>query len=147
MNNKGFAITGILYGAMILFFMVVASFLGVLSSKKNLLESATSDVKSSIELKDTGITPETINLNTRYITLVSGRYNISFPTCTGDIFLSKDTLIILKSASLIEINKTEITLADLCGSSNETDYLLSNITTSKSAANTIKINKIYSANN
>lgn len=153
MNNKGFAITGILYGTMIVFFMVVASFLGVLSSKKKLLESATNNIKEAIELKSIITTPQVINLNVRYITPVSGKYNFSFnyPTdkgCTGDLFLSKDTLIILKSTSLIEINKVEINIANLCTSTNNTsDYLLSNVTSTKSAVNTFKINTIFSANN
>lgn len=148
MNNKGFAITGILYGAMIVFFMVVASFLGILSSKKKLLESATNDIKNSIELKSLEISPQTLAINNRYITPVSGKYSLSFSNCSGDIFLTKDTLIILKSATTIEINKSEILLSNLCNTSYSTgNYLLYNIGNNNSSANTFKINQIFSANN
>ena len=38
MNNKGFAITTILYGTLILFLMLLISMLGILSSYKDRLE-------------------------------------------------------------------------------------------------------------
>ena len=38
MNNKGFAITTILYGTLILFLLLLVSLLGILSSYKNRLE-------------------------------------------------------------------------------------------------------------
>ena len=38
MNNKGFAITTILYGLLIIFLMLMVSLLGILSSYKNRLE-------------------------------------------------------------------------------------------------------------
>ena len=38
MNNKGFAITTILYGTLILFLMLLVSMMGILSSYKNRLE-------------------------------------------------------------------------------------------------------------
>lgn len=38
MNNKGFAITTILYGTLILFLMLLLSMLGILSSYKDKLE-------------------------------------------------------------------------------------------------------------
>lgn len=38
MNNKGFAITTILYGVLILFLLLLVSMLGILSSYKDRLE-------------------------------------------------------------------------------------------------------------
>ena len=38
MNNKGFAITTILYGVLILFLMLLVSMLGILATYKNRLE-------------------------------------------------------------------------------------------------------------
>ena len=38
MNNKGFAITTILYGILILFLLLLVSMLGILSTYKNRLE-------------------------------------------------------------------------------------------------------------
>lgn len=38
MNNKGFAITTILYGTLILFLMLLVSMLGMLTTYKNRLE-------------------------------------------------------------------------------------------------------------
>lgn len=38
MNNKGFAITTILYGTMVLFLMLFVSMLGILSTYKDRLE-------------------------------------------------------------------------------------------------------------
>lgn len=41
MNNKGFAITTILYGVLILFLLLLVSMLGILSSYKDRLEMLT----------------------------------------------------------------------------------------------------------
>lgn len=43
LNNKGFAITGILYGLLILFAIMVASYLTILVARKNRLDSIISD--------------------------------------------------------------------------------------------------------
>lgn len=45
LNNKGFAITGILYGILILFALLVASYLTVLTARKNRLDNIITDIE------------------------------------------------------------------------------------------------------
>ena len=50
MNNKGFAITGILYGLMILFVIVITSFLAVVVGKSKRDSEVLNEVKSDLSL-------------------------------------------------------------------------------------------------
>lgn len=45
LNNKGFAITGILYGLLILFVLCISSYLLILTSKKNRLDILTEEIE------------------------------------------------------------------------------------------------------
>lgn len=45
-NNKGFAITGILYGLLILFALLVASYLTILTARKNRLDNIIADIEA-----------------------------------------------------------------------------------------------------
>lgn len=44
LNNKGFAITGVLYGLLILFVILVGSYLAIMSSKKNRLDTISDEL-------------------------------------------------------------------------------------------------------
>ena len=46
LNNKGFAITGILYGLLILFALLVGSYLTILTAKKNRLDGIVTDIEN-----------------------------------------------------------------------------------------------------
>ena len=45
LNNKGFAITAVLYGLLILFVVIVSSYLVVLSAKKDRVEKITNEIE------------------------------------------------------------------------------------------------------
>lgn len=45
LNNKGFAITAVLYGLLILFTLLVSSYLVILSVKKDRVEDITSQIE------------------------------------------------------------------------------------------------------
>lgn len=45
LNNKGFAITAVLYGLLILFVLLISSYLLVLSAKKNRVDTITSELE------------------------------------------------------------------------------------------------------
>ena len=49
MNNKGFAITGILYSILVLFMVLVALLLFNLQNKKTILDKLKSDTLESVE--------------------------------------------------------------------------------------------------
>lgn len=52
MNNKGFAITTILYGLLILFLLLMVSMLGILSSYKDRLEMLIENTNGAREILD-----------------------------------------------------------------------------------------------
>ena len=51
LNNKGFAITAVLYGLLILFVVLVSSYLLVLSAKKDRVDTLASEIE--VEYRDT----------------------------------------------------------------------------------------------
>lgn len=69
LNNKGFAITGILYGLLILFALLVASYLMVLTARKNRLDNIITDIEE--EYNNSNMTAEDEHNGTFYtITIV-----------------------------------------------------------------------------
>lgn len=74
LNNKGFAITGILYTLFILFLLILVSILGGLSSKKNMLEQSIISQENSFI--GTKIEPAEKALKDN-ITIVTGKYVFS----------------------------------------------------------------------
>lgn len=46
LNNKGFAITSVLYGLLILFVVLTSTYLAMLGAKKNNIDKTTSDIET-----------------------------------------------------------------------------------------------------
>lgn len=70
MNNKGFAITGILYTIFILFIMVLLSILAGLSSRRSLLEKSIMSLEDDYKITDANmnnITGTTAPFTGKYI--------------------------------------------------------------------------------
>lgn len=61
LNNKGFAITGILYGLLILFALLVGTYLTILTAKKNRLDGIVADIENEYNNKE-NISTYTLNL-------------------------------------------------------------------------------------
>ena len=59
MNNKGFAITTVLYGTLILFCLLLVSMLGILATYKNNLDKLINETNGARELLT--MTPKYIN--------------------------------------------------------------------------------------
>lgn len=60
LNNKGFAITAVLYGLLILFSLLVSSYLLVLSARKDRIDDLTNDIeeeyREKIEVAEENVT-------------------------------------------------------------------------------------------
>ena len=67
LNNKGFAITAVLYGLLILFVVLIGSYLTLLGTKKSRLDIITSDIEKDYEFK---------KLNNMIKTIEEARRNI-----------------------------------------------------------------------
>lgn len=88
LNNKGFAITGILYSVLVLFLMILVSMLSLLSSRQNRLYTLTESIKEEMEYKNNITIPEftsnsnnqhtsnplTTEISSYYITEYRGKY-------------------------------------------------------------------------
>lgn len=82
LNNKGFAITGILYTLFILFILLMFSILNGLQSKKQMLEKSTVKLEESFKLKD--VTNDSnvgiIKASSEEKALVAGKYTFEVNT-------------------------------------------------------------------
>ena len=62
LNNKGFAITGILYGLLILFALLVGSYLTVLTARKNRLDGIVENIENEYNNKKNTTSTYTLTL-------------------------------------------------------------------------------------
>ena len=76
MNNKGFAITGILYTLFILFTAILIAILSALSYKKGILEKTTTKLENTYELEHNNIVESCCDQTNR-IANYSGKYIFS----------------------------------------------------------------------
>ena len=51
LNNKGFAITSVLYGLLILFVVLTSTYLSMLTTKKNNIDKVTEDIEEAYNQK------------------------------------------------------------------------------------------------
>lgn len=51
LNNKGFAITSVLYGLLILFVLLTSTYLSMLTTKKNNIDKVTKDIEEDYNQK------------------------------------------------------------------------------------------------
>ncbi len=141
LNNKGFAISTIIYSTLILFLMVMLSFLQAISTSKNKLELASTSAKEIISYSNIDINFE---LGSEYyITPYRGKYTISTSEGTACIYLPKNTLIMQINNNL-KINDEIVSI-----NNNTSDkYKFLNIDNTNTSSN-IVILKVYTnkANN
>lgn len=96
LNNKGFAITGILYFVLIMFLMIISSLLLVLKTRINRLTDLNDTINEEVELKEKDINEEF----TSYITSFRGKYifeitdSAGVKTCYS--YLPNNALIVLQ---------------------------------------------------
>ena len=100
LNNKGFAITGILYFVLIMFLMIISSLLLVLKTRINRLTDLNDTINGEVELKEKDINEEF----TSYITRFRGKYifeitdSAGVKTCYS--YLPNNALIVLQEGAI-----------------------------------------------
>lgn len=96
LNNKGFAITGILYFVLIMFLMIISSLLLVLKTRINRLTDLNTTINEEVELKEK-IVDEPID---SYITSFRGKYIFEITDSEGVktcySYLPNNALIVLQ---------------------------------------------------
>ena len=88
LNNKGFAITSVLYGLLLLFVFLVGSYLLVLTSKKNRLDTISADIDDKYGFNTTTDVDDPFLSSDSYTAPYTGKYVFTFSdssTCTSYI--------------------------------------------------------------
>ena len=111
MNNKGFAVSGIIYGLLVLFIIMLIALLAMFNSRKSVLDQlknkVLNEVGSNIEIKEFKF--EELNKLYEYKVLLKGYYNITLnstnsSTLNVQTYLNAGEKLYLKISS----NNTEI---------------------------------------
>ena len=76
MNNKGFAVTGIIYGIMLLFVLVVTSFLTIIVGRNRRVDALVDGVYDKVNYYTEEIDLKSSNTTQAYITQRKGLYKI-----------------------------------------------------------------------
>lgn len=95
MNNKGFAISGLLYGIFLLFLMILISILSVLVTRINRLDYMTKETSELMEMKE--VDDFTTTPSENYTTTVDGYYKLAISSGSTsqecNAYLPKNTLL------------------------------------------------------
>lgn len=100
MNNKGFAITSIIYGLMLLFVVIITSFLSILVGRNRRMDEVVEGVYESLKYEEITITKDSFieNDNTSYGTPKRALYHFDIDndgTNECSSYLPKNTALIL----------------------------------------------------
>ena len=107
MNSKGFAITSIIYGLMLLFVLTISSFLAVLVGKNRRMESITEGIYESIKYE---VIEKSITGPTTYTTEKRAKYVFTEQGCSA--YLPKNTVLITKETYYYNINESSTITGD-----------------------------------
>ena len=119
MNNKGFAITGILYGLMLVFILALTSFLSILVGKNKRMDALTASVYESITLNSITYNFTEDEEDYKYTTLSTGLYNFNYNSSICSVYLPSNVVIITSKAKKEVDNKLYYKVG---GSSNLEDF-------------------------
>lgn len=145
LNNKGFAISAILYSVLILFMLVLVAYLTILSGTRKFNTKTLSSISETLKEKIIEIN-QVLDQDNYYITPLSGNYLIETPTKKGYIYLPKNTTIQNQKGNIIFNNEQNniINLDNI--NENETKYLFNNIIDSNEQLDEqIKIVSVYAS--
>lgn len=93
MNNKGFAVTGIIYGIMLLFVLVVTSFLTIIVGRNRRVDTLVGGVYDKVDYYTETVTLD--DTTAAFITQKKGLYKINYNgsnTCL--VYLPINTIVI-----------------------------------------------------
>lgn len=119
MNNKGFAITGILYGLMLIFILALTSFLSILVGKNRRIDALIDNVYENIALNSITYDFSEDEEDYKYTTLSMGLYTFNYNSNTCNAYLPENTVVITSKAKNEVNNKLYYKVG---GSSNLEDF-------------------------
>ena len=93
MNNKGFAITSIIYGLMLLFIVIVTSFLSILVGRNRRMDELVEGIYDSLDYKQITVKSTAFdNSKNSYVTREKGLYYFEYNDCL--VFLPKSVILV-----------------------------------------------------
>ena len=105
MNNKGFAITSIIYGLMLLFVLVITSFLSILVGRNRRIDELVNSIYEDISYKAIEVkTTDFENENNSYVTEKRGLYYFEPNKCY--VYLPKN--VVLVTGAFKDSDKSQI---------------------------------------
>lgn len=163
LNNKGFAISGILYGVLILFLMIILTLLKILVVRIDDLDNIQSETIEEVEkvgcasnesiqdtLCNTTFSYGESDSEYNYITKVRGKYEIRIidnnNVCYA--YLPKNIVLVIKSnklAYLVPGNDNSVDLNNTSGATDLTNSLSGSNCTDKNNITSFDITRIYSS--
>ena len=121
MNNKGFAITGILYGLMLIFILVLTSFLSILVGKNRRIDELEKSVYESVKLSHITIELTDEVDKYQYTTLSNAIYTIKYSGRECNAILPINTVLISGNVKSNVVNDDKV-YYKFGGSSNLDDF-------------------------
>jgi len=131
MNNKGFAVSGIIYGILVLFIILLITLLSMFNSRKtvldNLKEKVLNQVGSNVEIKE--FTYTELNKIGEYKTELKGYYNIQMNNINGsslstNIYLNQGEKLYFKIANNMVSIYSDKEAKELLASINNSTYTI-----------------------
>lgn len=132
LNNRGFAISAVLYSVLILFMLILVSYLTILSTTRKFNTKTLSSINEIMKEEVIEIN-KVLNDKEYYLTTIRGNYLIELYNMNCYIYLSKDMILINKDNDLY-INNELI---------NSNNYICNNINDSNNIDNSVKIVSVY----
>ena len=132
LNNKGFAISAVLYSVLILFMLILVSYLTILSVTKKFNTKTLSSINEVMKEEVIEIN-KVLNDKEYYLTTIRGNYLIELGNRNCYIYLSKNMILVNKDNGLY-INNELI---------NSNNYICNNMSDSNNIDNSIKIVSVY----
>ena len=127
LNNKGFAISAVLYSVLILFMLILVSYLTILSGTKKFNTKTLSSINEVMKEEVIEIN-KILNDKEYYLTTIRGNYLIELGNKNCYIYLSKNMILVNKDNGLY-INNELI---------NSNNYICNNMSDSNNIDNSIK---------
>ena len=132
LNNKGFAISVVLYSVLILFMLILVSYLTILSGMKKFNAKTLSSINEVMKEEVIEI-DKILNDKEYYLTTIRGNYLIELGNKNCYIYLSKNVVLVNKD-NVLYINNELI---------NSNNYICNNMSDSNNIDNSIKIVSVY----
>lgn len=107
LNNKGFAITAVLYSLLILFLMLFLATIKILNSERNRLEKIANTVETSSVYMDKKDINEEISKDGYYVTPYRGKYIFSINDSNTD-----DCYVYLPVYTVVKFSNGQVTFSD-----------------------------------